>query len=49
LIPIQAGTSEERISEKTSSAGLGGSFIPLAKTKAEPETSHDPRLSLEEK
>jgi hypothetical protein len=29
--------------------GLNGSFIPLAKTKAEREGSHDPRLSLEER
>jgi Alpha/beta hydrolase domain len=29
--------------------GLWGSFIPFAKTKAEREGSHDPRLSLEER
>ena len=28
---------------------LAGAFIPFARTKAERETNHDPRLSLEER
>jgi hypothetical protein len=39
----------EREGEPDTLVSMAGSYIPFAKTKAEREKNHDPRLSLEER